>query len=216
MRKIFKGEEPAEWIEHRCTPGADYEAIEPLRQALLADQGYICAYCMRRIPAHDKVGGCFVPETTRIEHIKSRELYPDLKLDYSNMVICCPGCIAGSYDEMSTHCDRSKGNKDITLDLFSDGLFETISYTSDGSLKSSNLKYQKEIDDVLHLNNKLLKNNRATVKNAIIQKINSAGTWTKSNLEKLIREWDSKDSYGAFKPYNGIVLYYLRKKLRRM
>lgn len=37
MRKIFKGEEPAEWIEHRCTPGADYEAIEPFEKEIEAN-----------------------------------------------------------------------------------------------------------------------------------------------------------------------------------
>lgn len=43
-------------------------------------------------------------EDHRVEHMKCRELHDDLKLEYRNMVICCPGHI-GEDD----HCDRLKG-----------------------------------------------------------------------------------------------------------
>ncbi|MCF2598074.1 hypothetical protein I6E10_04830 [Phocaeicola barnesiae] len=67
MRKIQKQPEPREWTEYRLTPGAHYEASSELRQALLEEQGYLCAYCMRRIPVHDVNSN----ETTRIESKES-------------------------------------------------------------------------------------------------------------------------------------------------
>ena len=89
MRKVDKRPEPKEWVEYRQTPGAKYEAISELRSSLLEEQGYVCAYCMRRIPVKDRNSN----ETSRIEHVLSREKHPDRELDYHNMVICCPGAI---------------------------------------------------------------------------------------------------------------------------
>ena len=87
MRKINKGPEPVKWKQYCKTPGVKYQSIPELRDSLLKEQGYICAYCMRKIPHKDKNS----TEDSRIEHIKCREKYPEEELAYSNMVICCPG-----------------------------------------------------------------------------------------------------------------------------
>lgn len=55
MIKIAKNKEPKEWTEYRNTPGVDYQSIPELVESLLKEQGYICAYCMRRIPHRDKL-----------------------------------------------------------------------------------------------------------------------------------------------------------------
>ncbi|KAA6337781.1 hypothetical protein EZS27_014164 [termite gut metagenome] len=109
MKKIDKGAEPQEWEEYRNTPGATYQSIPPLREALFREQGYICAYCMRRIPCKDTNSN----EDIRIDHIKCREKYPNLQLDYRNMVICCPGAINNDF-----HCDKKKGASDISFTPF--------------------------------------------------------------------------------------------------
>lgn len=83
MRKINKNPEPKEWTSYRLTPGADYKAIPELRRALLEEQGYICAYCMRRIPVKDSNSN----ETSRIEHILCRGKHDDEKLHYTKGVI---------------------------------------------------------------------------------------------------------------------------------
>lgn len=102
MRKILKQLEPREWTKHRLTPGAKYEAVPELRKALLEEQGYLCAYCMRRIPIRDTNSN----ESTRIDHILSRTKHPELQLNYSNMVVCCPGAITSDF-----HCDKQKRGK---------------------------------------------------------------------------------------------------------
>lgn len=53
MRKIDKRAEPREWKDYRKTPGARYQSFDFLVDALLDEQGYICAYCERRIPHQD-------------------------------------------------------------------------------------------------------------------------------------------------------------------
>ena len=63
MIKIEKKAEPHSWTEHRLTEGAKYEATSDLKNALMSDQGYLCAYCMRRIPVSDK----FMIPSTRLQ-----------------------------------------------------------------------------------------------------------------------------------------------------
>lgn len=206
MRKITKHKEPKKWTEYRQTPGVEYQSIPELREALLQEQGYICAYCMRRIPVRDENSS----ESYRIDHILSRTNHPELQLKYTNMVVCCPGAINNDF-----HCDKRKGENNITFDLFNDHFFTTLSYSSkDGTVKSSDAEYNRQINELLNLNNALLKDNRLRVLQGVIVYLNNKG-WTKSNIRNQIENWSSKDSTGRFKPYHGIVLWFLTKKLRQ-
>ena len=205
MRKIVKQAEPKKWTIYRLTPGVDYKAKPELRQSLLQEQGYLCAYCMRRIPVKDYNSN----ETTRIDHILSREKHPEYKLDYHNMVICCPGAIDNNF-----HCDKQKGENDITFNLFDDHFFTTLSYGSkSGEIKSSVSAYDQQINKQLNLNNRLLKRNRQNALLGVIKYLNCYG-WTISNINQQIKIWDNKDAEGYYKEYNSIILWYLRKKLK--
>lgn len=206
MRKIQKQSEPHEWTEYRLTPGAHYEASPALRQALLEEQGYLCAYCMRRIPVHDANSN----ETTRIDHILSRRNHSELQLNYSNMVVCCPGAINTSF-----HCDKQKGENDVTFNLYDDHFFDTLSYSSkDGKLQSSDAESNRQINTLLNLNHALLKRNRLETLRGVIRMLDRMG-WTVSTLRHQIDTWDNKDQQGCFKPYNGIVVWFLKKKMKQ-
>jgi uncharacterized protein (TIGR02646 family) len=207
MKKIEKNAEPREWTEYRLTPGVDYQAIPELRDSLLEEQGYICAYCMRRIPIKDKNS----TETSRIDHILSRTKHEDLKLSYQNMVICCPGAI----DNDKFHCDKCKGEEDITFNLFDEVFISTISYNSkDGAIKSSNAIYDKEMQGMLNLNHALLQKNRQQTLQGVTAVLNRKQVpWKKSEIRKLLEQWQNKDITGQFKPYCGIVIWYLNKKI---
>lgn len=206
MRKIIKQAEDKEWMAFRLTPGVNYEATLKLRESLLEEQGYICAYCMRRIPVRDRDSN----ETSRIDHIMSREKHPELKLDYTNMVICCPGAI--DYD---FHCDKKKGENDITFSLFEDHFFTTLSYKSKtGEINSSDTEYNCQINEVLNLNNRLLMYNRRSALFGVISLLNKIG-WTVTNITQQINKWANKDTKGQYKEYNGVILWYLNKKLKQ-
>lgn len=228
MILITKNKEPKEWTEYRNTPGVDYQAIPELVQSLLKEQGYICAYCMRRIPQKDKLykkdGNNYVltNEDHRVEHIKSRELHDDLKLEYRNMVICCPGHI-GTED----HCDRLKGAKDISFTPLDQQFIDTIKYNSDGTIISTNEVYNKEISEVLNLNTELLKKNRKAMLTEVISKLNvdckKGKNWDKKTLERYLSKYSEKhpenDEEGVkekYYPYCGIVSCFLQKKLRTL
>lgn len=205
MRKIDKNAEPKEWTAYRRTPGAVYQSKPELRSSLLKEQGYICAYCMRRIPAKDANSN----ETTRIDHILCREKHEDRKLDYRNMVICCPGAI-----DCKFHCDKSKGNNDVSFNLFDQSFIDTLSYsTKDGTIKCGIEQYDTEINEILNLNHSLLKNNRKSTLKGVIQQLQKKRHWKATQIRNLLNHWNTKDRDGKYKPYNGIVVWYLKKKL---
>lgn len=210
MIRIQKTKEPASWTEHRLTEGAQYEATDDLRNALLKDQGYICAYCMRRIPTKDNGTN----ETSRIEHIVPQSLLSrEDAMDFSNMVICCPGAISSAAENL-THCDRHKGEKTISFSPFDQHFIDTLSYRNDGTIVSSDESYDKEIDTILNLNIPLLKENRKRVKNSLISAIGKNG-WTKGNLAKILKRYSEKDDNGHYEPYCGIIIWYITRKLKQ-
>lgn len=224
MIKIAKNKEPKEWTEYRNTPGVDYQSIPELVESLLKEQGYICAYCMRRIPHRDKlykkdgIKYVLTDEAHRIEHVLSRDNHPDKKLDYNNMVVCCPGHI-GDED----HCDRLKGSNDISFSPLDSVFISTLSYKTDGEIVSSEQKYNKEINEVLNLNTPLLKQNRKesweSVKRELIT-IKKSNAWSKALIEKYIQKYRSmhinKEGKSQYIPYCGIVVYNLQKKYRQI
>ena len=218
MILINKNQEPKEWTEYCSTPGATYKSIPELVDALLKEQGYICAYCMRRIPTKDKLGDKFISEDHRIEHIKCRDNYEDLQLKYNNMLICCPGHIGE--DE---HCDRKKGNRDISFSPLDSAFINTILYSSDGKIVSSNSVYNDEINSILNLNTPFLVLNRKAVLTEVVQKINQVckkkEKWDKSALNSFLIKYKYKHNEGnkqKYYPYCGIVVWYIQKKLKTL
>ncbi len=213
MIKISKGKEPKEWTVYRNTPGVDYQATPELVDALLKEQGYLCAYCMRRVPCKDKIAN----EDHHVEHLLSRAGHDDRKLDYGNMVICCPGHI-GDED----HCDRRKQSQEVSFSLFDANFISTLYYKTDGEIASTNVQYNTELNNVLNLNTPLLKENRKSTWEGVKQSlIKNQGNkpWRKAALEKCLDKYRTmRNCDGKLKyiPYCGIVIYFLEKKIRQL
>jgi uncharacterized protein (TIGR02646 family) len=193
-----------------------YEAIPELRESLLKEQGYICAYCMRRIPTNDpRATETSKTETSKIEHIKPRSSpHRHLEMDYGNMVICCPGKMNGE-----DHCDTKKGDSEMRFSPFDSRTQESISYSSgNGMIKSNHTEWNEDINTVLNLNHPLLQANRKQTLDGVIDSLTilrQKGTWKSSDIEKNIAKWSNPDAEGKRKEYCGIVLWYLKRKLKR-
>lgn len=167
MITIEKQKQPGSLIAFKKNGGTDYLSLDKdtkkdIVDSLLEEQGYLCAYCMRRIPRHEKNGeNGYLDDHVRIEHLKDRAHNPELQLEYKNMVAVCPGFL-GSIP----HCDRSKGSRSITLSPFDSELEKSISYaTKDGGIKSENPDWNKDLtdEDLLNLNHEGLKIARKNV-----------------------------------------------------
>ncbi|MEE1298324.1 MAG: hypothetical protein UHE62_06300 [Muribaculaceae bacterium] len=218
MILINKNQEPKEWTEYCSTPGVTYQSIPELVDALLKEQGYICAYCMRRIPTKDKIEGKLTSEDHRIEHIKCRDNHEYLQLKYNNMLICCPGHIGE--DE---HCDRKKGNQEISFSPLDSAFINTLTYTSNGIIASSNPVYNEEINSILNLNTPFLVLNRKNMLKEVIQHINQTckqkKNWNKTALKSILVKYQNKHKDGEnqkYYPYCGIVVWFIQKKLNTL
>jgi hypothetical protein len=85
-----------------------------------------------------------------------------------------------------------------------------IIYSDDGTIKSLNSQFDKELNEVLNLNTNLLKNNRKNmIESAQIALSLKKGTRTKAEIKKLIDKYKKQH-----KPFYGAAVYYLEKKLK--
>lgn len=91
MKHIIKGQEPENFTKWKALENDDWKPSwdenfqtpeKPVvHDALLNEQGYICCYCGMRITRI----------TSHIEHLKPRSNYPNLALEYTNLIASCQG-----------------------------------------------------------------------------------------------------------------------------
>ena len=82
------------------------------------------------------------------------------------------------------------------------------------------------MNEILNLNHPLLKMNRLSTLKGVIEGlkkgISKKGAnaekdgWNAAAMARWLEHWTSKDAQGAYKPYCGIVQWFLNKKLQRM
>ncbi len=138
MKHIVKGREPAElrnWrLANKSTPqnlryvNIPANALKEIREFLLKEQGYLCAYTMLRI-GESRRG--------HIEHIIAQSRDEERQIQFSNMIYCYPGeneprCAFGAH---------AKDGQDITSENFISPLNPTCEsrflYTKDGAVDAA-------------------------------------------------------------------------------
>lgn len=138
MKRVIKGKAPQSLIEHRLQPFADYDNYsekDELRVLLLNEQGHICCYCMQRISS----------TKMKIEHWRSQDEYPDLQLDYNNLLGACEG--GQGFPRHLQHCDTRKGNIYLSINPLDSNrnCEDLIKYRGNGIIYSDD----KDIDSTL-------------------------------------------------------------------
>ena len=222
MKQIKKGKEPKSLTKYRSSithselkksniyedfrektkEGCSEYEIYNLRRQLLEEQGYICCYCMSRIDC----------DNSKIEHFKPQTKYRDFQIDYQNLFITCNGGEGKKGKEQ--YCDTFKGEDElININLLSSIEFH-IQYSKLGKISSSNKKIDKELNNVLNLNNKILKQNRKETYQRLIQNL-SKKDWTTKTIKDNIYKYKNMDSNGKYKPFCEMIVYFLTKKLNQ-
>ncbi len=211
MLFIEKGREPRSLTEYKKQPYASYDNCNKndIRVSLLREQGFLCAYCMRRITK---------------DHMKIEHWYPESKLDeagrmdYSNMLGCCVGHKDNSAHSEDT-CDTHKGNDIITLTPLNRDHIDQIKYrTGTGEIYSDDPIIEHDLNITLNLNcqEQYLKENRRAVLNTLKSHIYRKGTLSRTDWEKILKMYTSIDSEGQRKEYAGIAVWYINRKLKRV
>lgn len=201
-----------------------------IRDALLAEQHYLCAYCMKRI-RNNKDGAEAVHMT--IEHWFPLSKDKERALDYQNFLGVCMGGsdIAGPRNRVLC-CDASKGNEiNLTVDPLNRSMMRHIAYKSDGTiycLPTTDPKISeainKDLEDTLQLNGKgagqdtatgLIKGRRDAYKYAqsLYEKLSNQRRLTSAQISKKIREIEQLDEYPEFA---GTILFVLERKRKSL
>lgn len=211
MILIEKGREPHSLTEYKKQPYASYDNCnkDDIRESLLQEQGYLCAYCMRRISK---------------AHMKIEHWYPESKsdeagrMDYSNMLGCCEG-----HKDHCTHsgdtCDTHKGDTELTLTPLNRDHIAKIKYrTGTGEIYSEDSVIDHDLNVTLNLNcqEQYLKENRKAVLNTIKNRISKKGTLSRTEWERILKMYTSMDNAGQRKEYAGIAIWYINRKLKKL
>lgn len=214
MRVITKGPEPPSLTAHRLTPHCDYENYAgkgDLRQALVLEQRGICCYCMGRI--HNG------PATMKIEHWHSQAHHPREQLNYRNLLGACLGGEGQPWHLQ--HCDTRKGDRDLRWNPAEPlhHIEARVRYELDGSIKSEDAEFDRQLNQVLNLNLPVLRNNRKGALTAILdwwkrEKGRIHGPVTRAQFERKRERYTA--AAGQLAPYCQVVVWWLEQRLFRM
>jgi uncharacterized protein (TIGR02646 family) len=210
MKQIVKGNQPNSLAEHKQQEHASYENYadkDGLRAYLHSEQRGICCYCMASI--NPTVGGM------KIEHFKCQDYYPELQLDYQNLLGACKG--GEGQPRHLQHCDTYKGSSAFDFDPTAvlPAIDSLIWYGTDGSINSDNSELNRQLNDVLNLNNIRLINNRKAALDAFTRTIAIQGPITKPTLLKWLGIWKGTSHRDNLSPYCMVIVFWINKKLKR-
>ncbi len=192
MKFIQKGEEPdffREWKEGGSQDWSpDWAAFDgtgevkrQLMEHLIKEQGTICCYCNRELRKND----------FHIEHFKPKDedKYPELALDYNNLLISCQRQIQRREPR---HCGMKKDNwfeEDVIVSPLENGCETRFEYLVDGRVRATNNDPGAcETINRLGLDIDKLRELRKAALEAALEAINGLGTNELRNLINVYRQ----------------------------
>lgn len=197
-----------------------------IRDALLAEQHHICAYCMKRIQNSKD-------ETVHmsIEHWIPLSKDKERALDYRNFLgVCMGGKDVDGPSNRILCCDASKDDEaSLMVNPLDKVMMQYIAYLPDGRIycleTAGDLQkpITHDLDNVLMLNGKdgkdtateLLKGRRDAYRQArgMYEKLAKQGRLTSVRIGKMIREIEQKEVYPEFA---GTILFFLERKRKQL
>jgi uncharacterized protein (TIGR02646 family) len=174
---------------------------------LVAEQRGLCCYCLSRIDS-DR-------DHMKVEHWHCQANYPNERLVYSNLLGACLGNEGKRRSDQ--HCDTFKGDIDLSRNPANPGyrIEDSIRFLGDGTIRSDDTVLNDELDRVLNLNCALLKSNRKAVLDGLIDTLPKRGELPVATWERLLRDWNGESTTGNMREFCQVVVYWLRKRLRR-
>lgn len=211
MKKIVKGRSPRLLTQYKLQPEAKYDGPnftpkvkDEIKLQLLSEQGFLCAYCMRRISFIEM----------KVEHFKCQHKFSSLQLDYANLLGCCKGNEGNP--PVNQTCDTRKGSQELSFSPTNGDVERLVSYTDAGVIYSTDNDFNTQINDVLNLNFTRLVQNRKAALLGLQKVLNSRrGTRTKAELTKFLTSYKSKNDKDEYREYLGLLSYYLEKRIRK-
>lgn len=207
MRYIQKGKEPSELAHWKALANEDWQpTYEELRgdiknnlhDTLLEEQGYLCCYCEMEVTRSN----------SHIEHFKPRTSYPELSLDYNNLLASCQ---REREPKDPQHCGVKKEDwydeKLMVSPVIAD-CGDFFHYTGFGEILPADDPTKQDAATVtiqkLELNlDKLTKMRREAI-DGILQSFNGL---SQSEIELLIQKFPQPDAEGKYRPFYSAIAY---------
>ena len=215
MKYIQKSEPPRDFIDWKNSANQDWQPSwanfqkpekTSVHKSLLQEQGFICCYCGRRIVLTD----------SHIEHFKPKNKYPDLQLDYGNLIASCE-IDTDELPPIPVHCGHKKGawyEEDLMVSPIESNCADFFRYTEDGQILAA-----KDIDkrqaakttiEKLDLNiNKLRKMREAAIE-GILDGLDLTDAQT---VRDLIDGFSKSNKDGEYNEFCYVIIYILQQFL---
>ncbi len=198
-----------------------------VRDALMCEQGHLCAYCMRRIPDERILKEDKDLSDIYIEHWQARSSENNTGenkgLDYRNMLAVCSGNekapkAPGKRKRRYLTCDKKRKNAALKVNPLDASMLETIYYTENGKIRSTDDDIDNDIDVKLDLNWEteavtLPQNRKAVLDEIQAQLFSQDGDLLQNCIEQL-HIWESETNPKT--PYIGIAIWWLKEQIGRL
>jgi uncharacterized protein (TIGR02646 family) len=155
----------------------------------------------------------------KIEHWRSHERYPPQRLQYRNLLGVCRG--GEGQPPTGQHCDTSKGDRDLQWNPAeaAHNIESHIWYDADGTIRSDDETFDKQLCEVLNLNLKELMNSRREALEAIsewwtIERRRLKGPVPPDRLMRKLASITAGD--GSLRPFSRVAAWWVEKKLQTM
>ncbi len=199
MRWIDKGREPAALVKwKRENPSCRYRELpsdvkNEVREALLAEQGFLCAYTMRRIDA----------ESCHVEHFHPQSAYPGETLDYANLLACWP--LPGRCGPATCGAEyKADSTEDICSPTSRADVVGQFLFGLDGKVTGASEKAERTVR-VLNLNEaNLVRDRRRALLGALRigdRRHSAAKALSAKEARRLAETMEKKDAAGRLAPF---------------
>lgn len=228
MIEIKKGQPPDELValaqqaaEQGLTPKEAYATLrnplkETVLECLMKEQGYLCAYCMRRIP--DERAG--IPHQS-IEHLLAQNPQDGEDrgqgLDYAKFLAVCSGNRGGTgRGKEKLTCDAHRGNAHLTIDPTDPETLKTIFYSENGDIGATDPTINTDLVVTLNLNcvsdDGSLSAFRKSALDTVQEELDKSSDTQEMFLEachRFLQEFELETDHKT--PYVGIIIWKLKQ-----
>lgn len=200
---------------------------DQVKEALMREQGHLCAYCMRILPDER-----IKPEDTDlkdvyIEHWQARSAENhtgiNMGLYYGNMLAVCSGDekapdAVGRRKKRCLTCDKKRENAKLKINPLDAATLELVYYTEDGQICSNDPDIDKDLNVHLNLNccvdAVLLPKNRKAVLDEVQKNLaEQEGDYLQNCIEQL-HMWEGETDPKT--PYIGIAIWWLKDQINSL
>lgn len=215
MKYIHKSQPPQDFIDWKNSANEDWQPSwdnfqkpqkTSVHKSLLEEQGFICCYCGRRI----------ILANSHIEHFKPRNKYPDLQLNYINLIASCE-IDTDEPPPIPVHCGHKKGawyEEILMVSPLQSNCANFFRYTDDGQILATNDVDKQEAATTtikkLALNIHKLRKMREAAIEGILDGLDLTDTQT---IRKLINVFLKPNRDEEYEEFCQVIVYVLRQYL---